>query len=741
MRLSATLALFFIILLGCGREERPRRERQPMVLSDLGIEVRDAPRMFALSDKKGGFLVGTIGGDTDPIDARWTVFGKDLLRGIAVQRGDGTTLAPFASGVVYPQEVQFSWMDGSAAQILPLDSPEPGRHLLLLKVAAPVDRGLRLTMQHGDFLADPELNREAGIVRWNTTRGPGELALFFGGMGNATEDGLEIPVAGTATVLLYYSETAVTREDIREIHGRAEDLQDERAWRMTGLLNRAYLRTSDGQLTRGISWIRLTLDALLVEGRDTFFVAGFPWDGSVDGRVNAQAAGSMGFVTGDASKTASVIRNMADDQDTIVQHATYGRIALRSSRGKSDYSAADVTPLFVRAIYDYVTQANDTALVRSLYPALKRSIEGTSAHHTDHDNFLVHGRSGTWMSSGAAAGRVGPSRGDRAVEVQMLWHFQQLIGSYLAAFLGEWEDAERWGAAAETTAVRFAPAFIDTAKNLVYDHLLSDGTGVYEPRPNPVFCLDLIPSELIQQNVLRDAVRGLLYPHGVGTLGSSHARFKQFVGLEGQYSAAEAKYNGPVATWLTSQIVYGLTRYDRQDFCYPVTERMIHYALNEGMAGTLPEMFEVKERPGEQYPRGAGLFSYAPAAAEFLRSCYQDYLGIGVDGISGTLSLKPKLPDHLTEVDCTVFVGDVPVNVQYQIGQAVSRIVLEQAEASEELKVTFIWTMKSGNGWRGSLKLPGRPGHFWSTATRATGRRSWRQVWVWPIWLSPSRLT
>ncbi|MCK5571754.1 MAG: hypothetical protein KAJ12_03300, partial [Bacteroidetes bacterium] len=114
-----------------------------------------------------------------------------------------------------------------------------------------------------------------------------------------------------------------------------------------------------------------------------------------------------------------------------------------------------------------------------------------------------------------------------------------------------------------------------------------------------------------------------------------------------------------------------------------------------------------KERPGEQYPRGAGLFSYAPAAAEFVRSCYQDYLGIGVDGISGTLSLKPKLPDHLTEVDCTVFVGDVPVNVQYQIGQAVSRIVLEQAEASEELKVTFIWTMKSGNGWRGSLKLPG----------------------------------
>ncbi|MGB6033263.1 MAG: hypothetical protein WBH55_10545, partial [Bacteroidota bacterium] len=120
----------------------------------------------------------------------------------------------------------------------------------------------------------------------------------------------------------------------------------------------------------------------------------------------------------------------------------------------------------------------------------------------------------------------------------------------------------------------------------------------------------------------------------------------------------------------------------------------------------LPEMFEVLARPGEEHPVAAGLRSFAPATAEFIRSFYQDYLGITTDGISQALVISPKLPSHLEYVDCTVFVGASPVHVRYQVGEAISRVALEQSGGKEKISVNFIWPMKSGDAWRGSIKLP-----------------------------------
>jgi glycogen debranching enzyme len=680
-------------------------ERVPLTLGELEVDVREDARMYLLSDKRGGFLVGEIAGGVTDVDARWSVWGMDILRAFELRKTVGGVPQELVSGTIEPHQVQLAWSNGGAMGMMPLELTGSDRHTLFLSFSAPVDHDVVLTPMVAGRFGEPGVERDAATLRWQEKSGSAELLLSVGEGGNVVPAGVVIPMASSVTVLLSYGETPLQADALGGLHDGAGQLREERMRRMTDLLNRVYLRSSDDQLDKALNWLKLSLDALLVEGRDTFLVAGFPWDGSIDGRANVRAGGSIGLATGTPQKAAGLIRHLAAAQDTLSRRATFGRIATRLERNRRDYSGADVTPLFVRTIYDHVTRANDTALVRALYPAVKRSIEGTAARHADSHNFLVHRRGGTWMSPRGDS-RASPSRENRAAEIQVLWHFQQLIGSYLASYLGEWKDGERWGAAAESTAVHFMSSFIDTAEHRVYDHLLPDGSGVYEPRPNALLCLELLPSELVAQTMLRDVITNLLYPHGVGTLGPGSPAFKPYMGKKGEYSPAEAQYSGPVATWLLSPMVYALTRYDRQDFSYPLTERMVRQVLEEDMTGTLPEMFEVLPRPGEDRQRATGLRAYAPAMAEFIRSFYEDYLGITTDGISRSLVVSPKLPDHLERIECTVLVGTTPVHVRYQRAEAVSRVQLEQSGGDSEISLNFVWPLKSGDAWRGSIKLP-----------------------------------
>ena len=134
--------------------------------------------------------------------------------------------------------------------------------------------------------------------------------------------------------------------------------------------------------------------------------------------------------------------------------------------------AADVGPWFVREMYEHVVYANDTTLARSMFPVVKRSIEGTTRYHTDTLNLLVHGDHDTWM---------GPvPRGNRAAEVQLLWYFQQLVGSFVASYVDKKALGERWSTGADKTSDSFNSLFVDTVQKRLYDHVGPDNRGVAE---------------------------------------------------------------------------------------------------------------------------------------------------------------------------------------------------------------------------------------------------------------------
>jgi hypothetical protein len=85
---------------------------------------------------------------------------------------------------------------------------------------------------------------------------------------------------------------------------------------------------------------------------------------------------------------------------------------------------------------------------------------------------------------------------------------------------------------------------------------------------------------------------------------------------------------------------------------------------------------------------------------------YQDYLGVKIDEPSHILTLQPKLPDHITSADFTVYTGTHPVHCLYARGTENSRIVLFAPDLPSPMKVRLIWMLDNGDAWRGTVDLP-----------------------------------
>jgi glycogen debranching enzyme len=488
----------------------------------------------------------------------------------------------------------------------------------------------------------------------------------------------------------------------------SDSLLASRRDRMERLLNTMYVRSSDSLVTRAIRWAQLSLDALVVEGEDTLLIPGLPWHGEVDGRATSQSVAGVDLSTGTYRVAGAILRALATLQDTVAGSATAGRIPERAGRSGRSYAGADVTPWFVREMYDHVSRSNDTGLVRQLFPTVVRSIEGTMATSTDTSNLLVHGGLETWMNprfAGAGGSpRRGSPRGDRASEVQALWYFQQIAGSFMARFMKDWKRAERWDTTQARTATAFNEQFIDTSGLRIADHLTPDGRPVFDTRPNGLLCLDIVWYDGVRTETVGHIAKSLLYPHGVGTLAPGDPRFQPVFGPSTE--AGHSYHDGPVWTWLAGHMVYALTRYDHQDFAYRITSLLARRLLDRDVVGALPEVFDAATRGGEAVPRAAGRYVCASALAEFVRSMYQDYLGVRVDGSSGLIAIAPKLPAQYTDADFSVFAGESEVRVAYDLERGRPRLLVSTPNGTGELKVQVLWTLAGGNGWRGTVTVP-----------------------------------
>ncbi len=672
MQRTLTFFLALMAFAGCGPREADMPQRRPITLDEFAVTIRDGSRRFLLSDKRGGFLTGTLAPGAGDASMSWAVNGRELVGGIDLMLSGNDRLR-LDSALVRADRITLFYAGGATGEIATLESGENSLHAFSLSVHS--------------------ARTSAMTVRLRDARQ--EVSLFAAPAGAPARESLTLPAATEGTVLVTDVPAPEALSRCRALYAEIDTLSRARAARMVRLLNTTFVRTSDDQLNHALYWMKLAVDALVVEGRDTVAVAGLPWDGSLQAREIAESAAEIGRTTGDVAEASALFRNLARWQDRDSSHSSFGRLARTVSARGPVFDAADIGLEYTREMYDHIVSSGDTSLIAPLASFVRAGIAGARRYHTDTDNLLTHGETETWME--------GVKRGNRAAEVQQLWYFQQTIGSYLASHAGEKMAARDLGNLATRTAEGFQQMFIDTSRNIVYDHLRADGSGVAEARPNAILCLEILGSELVQQEMLKETIRKLVYPYGVGTLASDDKRFVPFV----QGGAATGwKYSGPVWNWLGGPCTYALTRYDLQDFGFAMTSTLAQRALSDGMIGTLPEMYEAETRHGEGEPHGAGLEASLTAMTQFLGSWEQNYLGARVDVPGNQLFLEPKLPKQITSVDFTVLLGHRSIHGTLTREEQLARITLFAPDLERDLDCSILWVLDNGDAWRAAVALP-----------------------------------
>jgi putative heme iron utilization protein len=208
---------------------------------------------------------------------------------------------------------------------------------------------------------------------------------------------------------------------------------------------------------------------------------------------------------------------------------------------------------------------------------------------------------------------------------------------------------------------------------------------------------------LVQQETIKETVGKLVYPFGVGTLASDDRRFR----AAGDRSAKSGwEYNGPAWTWLAGQFTYALTRYDRQDFSFQLTEAMAKSALAEGIVGTIPEMYAAVPSDGAAGPSGEGRQASLTGMTQFLSSWEQNYLGVRVDATANLLSLEPKLPPGITSAEFTIMMGSHSISGAITRQENLTRITLFAPDLARDLDCSILWVLDDGDAWKIAAGLP-----------------------------------
>jgi len=262
------------------------------------------------------------------------------------------------------------------------------------------------------------------------------------------------------------------------------------------------------------------------------------------------------------------------------------------------------------------------------------------------------------MDAGGEAHPYSP-RGDRAVEVQALFHHGLLAGAAwartLAAPLGTSLDkrqievlALQWESAAAKLRKSFGELFWNAKVGYLYDHLNKDGSPDWQIRANAILALwvsldrrdfeplvaenpalDAVYSEpliSVEQGkaIMKTASETIILPHGVASLSPKDAHFHQRHLAFERYFFDEAYHNGDVWEWLTGPTVSCLLEIGERDKAWKLVRPLVDEILNDACVGTLREIRDGVDTPGKTEFGGAT--SQAWSLAEFIRVCLSEFV-------------------------------------------------------------------------------------------------------------------
>lgn len=329
----------------------------------------------------------------------------------------------------------------------------------------------------------------------------------------------------------------------------------------------------------------------------------------------------------------------------------YGRVPNRvTSMDNIIYNTTDGTPWFIREMYEYLRYTGDMEFAKSIYPVVELALDGAIKNYVDENGFLTHDDADTWMDAKIAGSLPWSARGNRAIEIQVLWYTSLKTGEYLANFNGDKANAKKWGDIAANLKKSFPKYFWDAGMRRMADRVKKDDTRDYMVRPNQLMVVSVPLDEQFvnaQQGayIVKNAVSELLYIYGIASLSQNHNYFHPYHDNQPKFPKDSAYHNGTVWGWNAGFTVTAMTRYGYTDLAYKLSKNLAHQILNLGCRGSMSEVMDAIQKNNKKLNL-TGTYAQAWSVSEYARNGYQDYAGFRPNLLEKEILIIPAVPSE-----------------------------------------------------------------------------------------------
>ena len=650
-------------ILAAGMLLAPSCNNTEYLTDSLGVEVTaEENREYSYTDKKSGFWYGmTHQEETREWYSGWNIAKKRILADYTINL-DGKALdRRDAECTVYPDRLVREW-DNAVETFRMIDN------LPVIHIDLETDAQMTSISLDHDLIQDSYMNTD--VIFFIPKEAPNMRIM----VGSDLDKGF---------VLTYGTEDEC-RALYDEFIANGESLIKERKDRINSLVTE-YNPTSSNlpELDKALNWITITMDELITEQQGNGIYAGLPWFNEYWGRDMFISFPGACLVTGQFDVAKQILKDFIQLQDTNPESETYGRIPNRANLEGILYNTTDGTPRLVIQALELAKYSGDTEFLHEIYPAIKMSIDASIKNYTDEKGYLTHADADTWMDV-KRNGIPGSPRGNRANDIQALWHAQLLAGSEIAAMMDDMGSAEEWSGLAVHLASNFERDFCNKSESYIYDHLNTDGSADIQFRPNQLYCFDLIGDEEFKQQVTRRTWEELVYPWGVASLAQWDKQFHPQHENWHYYHKDDAYHNGTIWLWNNGIAMQRMIEYGQVDTAWELFKNMNRQALHEGAVGSLAENADAHPREGKSWVKRSGTVLQAWSNAEHLRVWYQNFLGIRPDLVKGVIVIEPRIPSEITSLKTSVKIGDGTLHYTYKNGKV--SVKLEGVDAELDMR-------------------------------------------------------
>ncbi len=416
------------------------------------------------------------------------------------------------------------------------------------------------------------------------------------------------------------------------------------------------------------------------------------------------------------NKLESVKNNLGslNISESFFKSKTYGRIPnLVNNETSVQYNTTDGTPWFVREVMDYLHYTEDLELAKEIYPVIKTFIEGAIENFVDEYGLLTHDDADTWMDARIEGKEAWSPRGNRAIEIQILWLTSLEIGIKISKIVGDDKSQKKWQELYTKARKNFVDLFWE--KDKIADRIRKDGSKDFKVRPNMLMAIT-VPFETIlgedkEALILKNGISELLYPYGIASLSQNDEFFHPWHEKWELYHKDSAYHNGTVWIWNTGFTILSLLKFGYIELAYELFTNTLNQVLNLGCIGTLSELLDAMPLPDGK-PKPSGTYSQAWSVAEITRAFYQGFLGFNPRLLENKIILSPHITYTMGNISAKFKFGKdeyLLMNVEFKKTNLVE-YNLSLSNSSRNINIEFVFTdHKTGDRYIIPSKLSKKP--------------------------------